>query len=666
MLDSHVYYVVSALGMSLLAASFAIRQRRIIVGTERHGGDAGRKNDALSETKSSYSTYVLLIVAVLTTVLGYHSLKDNNMTSEKSTSANDGNQFYINNSSNFCPPVGTNLLGIYGTVPYYRKISTKSIESQQLFDQGLVHLFGFNYIEARRNFEACLLYDKDCAMCYFGVAYSYGSNINDRMSYDGAKLGRSYINVAIEKASNINAIAFEQDLISSYSVRFPLFDSRNYTEDVYRGEYDELESDIITSFANLKKKYPHDVDVLSLYAESIFTFNRWKYYNSSKVTPIDSVIPAFEALKDVFSITLTHPLANHLWIHLTEQSSNPCDGVDQADSLVKIFNGSGTTHLLHMPAHTYSRCGLHHQAIAASISAINADNLMVEKCLEPYVPLHNIALLIESALAIGDFNLASQHAVFTIPKMPDESSKYVAALFPIAKELVLLRQKKFRQILQHYLHEEALAIIVTRPQYIQSLFYYVHTLSCLWLNDKNDLFFYSKFVESVTKIPGSDDFSVDHVFYPYLVEIGTIMNLTISAAYDLHRNAALSAIDKLQQAVTIQDSFNYMEPEHYYIPIRHCLGAAELQNYDNNSDSINVKIEVLRHIAGIYIDDLHRHPNNSWAILGLRLVIDRLRLLELSVERDVLIEELIRITANVTISSTISSLRGTCCELNLC
>jgi tetratricopeptide (TPR) repeat protein len=665
MLVLYGYYLVSILGVSLLAASFAIRQRRVRGDAVRPNGDEDRKNSVVSEIKTSNNWSLIMVVLVLVTLLGYYTLKGNIVSSENITSKYSKSGHYSSNDTT-CPPVGANLLGIYGTTPYHRKISTKSIESQQLFDQGLVHLFGFNYIEARRNFEACLLYDTDCAMCYYGVAYTYGSSINNHMSYDEAKLGRKYINIAIDKiAAGKNATAVEHDLILTYSTRFPLFDAQNYTDDVYKADYDRLESDIIASFFSLKQKYARDVDVLSLYAESIITFNRWKYFDNKGVT-LKSVLPAVEALEDIFAITLAHPLANHLWIHITEQSSNPCAGVVQADSLVRIFNGSGTTHLLHMPAHTYSRCGLYHQAIATSVNAINADNYYVKQCLEPYVPLHNIALLIESALAIGDFRLASQYAVFTIPEMPDESSKYVSALFPIAQELILLRQKKFRQILQHYLSDDAIMTTASRPPYIQSLFYYVHTLSCLWVDDKNKLFYYGKFMESQAKIPASDDFVVGHVFYPYLVEIGTIMNLTIAAAYNLHGNQTISAINELQRAVEIQDSFNYMEPEHYYLPVRHCLGAVELHHYDVNVDKLSSKTEALIRIAGIYSDDLHKHPNNAWAMLGLRLVLIRLQLLEVNEKRDDLIGKLVNITADVTLSPAMQSLRGTCCELNLC
>ena len=47
--------------------------------------------------------------------------------------------------------------------------------SAKLFRQGMLHAYGFNQAEARRNFRAAAELDPDCAMCFWGEAYAAGA-----------------------------------------------------------------------------------------------------------------------------------------------------------------------------------------------------------------------------------------------------------------------------------------------------------------------------------------------------------------------------------------------------------------------------------------------------------------------------------------------------------
>src|SRR5690606_24490903 len=60
---------------------------------------------------------------------------------------------------------------------HYR-ISTRVPRAQAYFDQGLRLTFAFNHAEAIRAFEEAARIDPDCAMCYWGIAFALGSNIN--------------------------------------------------------------------------------------------------------------------------------------------------------------------------------------------------------------------------------------------------------------------------------------------------------------------------------------------------------------------------------------------------------------------------------------------------------------------------------------------------------
>ena len=72
---------------------------------------------------------------------------------------------------------------------YRQKITTASPTAQAYFDQGLRFVYGFNHWEAQRAFREAARLDPSCAMCYWGVALTYGSNYNsptDREREQGA------------------------------------------------------------------------------------------------------------------------------------------------------------------------------------------------------------------------------------------------------------------------------------------------------------------------------------------------------------------------------------------------------------------------------------------------------------------------------------------------
>ena len=89
---------------------------------------------------------------------------------------------------------------------------------------------------------------------------------------------------------------------------------------------------------------------------------------------------------------------------------------------------------------------------------------------------------------------------------------------------------------------------------------------------------------------------------------GTLVRI---ALHDLGGQLALKkgeyekAVDELGQAVSLEDELPYMEPPFSYLPMRHALGAALLARGD------------AAEAEKVYREDLKRHPNNGWSLLGL-------------------------------------------------
>src|SRR5260370_18330761 len=67
---------------------------------------------------------------------------------------------------------------LYDSLGNYSYPVTASPEAQRWFDQGLRLVYGFNHYEARKAFREAARLDPRCAMCFWGIAMTEGSNYN--------------------------------------------------------------------------------------------------------------------------------------------------------------------------------------------------------------------------------------------------------------------------------------------------------------------------------------------------------------------------------------------------------------------------------------------------------------------------------------------------------
>lgn len=65
-------------------------------------------------------------------------------------------------------------------------ISTEIPGARQYFEQGLALTYGFNHEAAIDSFREAARLDPRCAICWWGVAYAAGPNINAPMGPQGA------------------------------------------------------------------------------------------------------------------------------------------------------------------------------------------------------------------------------------------------------------------------------------------------------------------------------------------------------------------------------------------------------------------------------------------------------------------------------------------------
>jgi hypothetical protein len=235
------------------------------------------------------------------------------------------------------------LVGLYGDMSgqYNRQIGSSSNLTQVLFDQGLLHTYGFNLVEGIRNFQAALSLEPNCAMCYWGIAYANGPNINTDMSELMAENGKSAILSAFEIISSDPTKSIGDANIALIHAQMKMF-SFSSLEEWKKNESRAYDQIFLTAMNENYAKYPNDMDIAAIYAESIMNLTPWSYYkpikhpddhdHSSDGEPPakelkEEMIGALAVLRSVLDRSPSHPLALHLWIHVTEAGNNPSRGV---------------------------------------------------------------------------------------------------------------------------------------------------------------------------------------------------------------------------------------------------------------------------------------------------------------------------------------------------
>ncbi len=254
-----------------------------------------------------------------------------------------------------------------GLGDFSHAITTSNGKTQRYFDQGMVLSFGFNHAEAERSFRHAAALDEGCAMCWWGVAYVLGPNINAPMSPEAGAQAWEALQRAQALAPNVSPE--EQDYITALATRY----AETPTED--RTSLNEAYAEAMKA---LSAKYPNDVDARVLAVEALMDLHPWDFWDlkTGKAQPWTPEIVSM--LEDTLARAPNHPMANHLYIHLVEASHEPERALPSAKRLPELTPGAG--HLVHMPAHVYIRVGEYHEASEANEAAIEADQAYITQC----------------------------------------------------------------------------------------------------------------------------------------------------------------------------------------------------------------------------------------------------------------------------------------------
>ena len=471
-------------------------------------------------------------------------------------------------------------------------VTTSVPLAQQYFDQGLILSYGFNHAESARSFREAQRLDPQCAMCYWGEALVLGPNINAPMSDDAVSKAHS----AVQKAQMLaeGGTDSERALISALTQR--------YTQEVLR-DRSLLDQAYADAMRKVWKDFPEDATIGSLFAESLMDLHPWDFWTrggDAKSWTTEIVI----TLETVLNHSPDHPLANHLYIHAIEASPYPGKALPSAERLATLVPGSG--HLVHMPAHIYLRVGRYHDAARANQHAVAVDHHYLSHDHEEglytlaYVP-HNHHFLWAAATKTGQQNLAMQAAVNTAMQVNPEQMREPGLAGTLQHFLImpLYTQALFGEwevILQNARPPEDLL-------YPTGIWHYARGLAFTRLGQPAAA---QKELEALIAI--ENDPAIADLAILDLNPISKILRIAehvLAAELAAKNGDSPSALVHAREAVQIEDSLNYTEPEDWYLPPRQVLGALLLESGDATQ------------AEHVFREDLLDHPQNGWALYGL-------------------------------------------------
>jgi tetratricopeptide (TPR) repeat protein len=449
--------------------------------------------------------------------------------------------------------------------------------------------YGFNHAEAARSFREAARLDPDCAMAYWGMALVMGPNINMAMPPDAEPQAYELIQKAI--ALKKNASNKEKAYIDALSKR-------------YSGQLEHNRSALDLAYAesmrDLHNRYPGDLDIATLYAESVMDLRPWNYWTRD-MQPYPETVEILQVLESVLARNPNHPGAIHLYIH-TVELGRPELAETASERLRTLAPGAG--HLVHMPSHIFRRIGRYEDASKSNEDAIAADEDYITQCRAQGVyPLayypHNIHFLWDSATMEGRSHLAIEAARKSASKIPDGAWREVPLLhqFLVAPLFAYTRFGQWDMILKEPRPPEDSPFWTGVWRYARGLAFTSTGKLDAAAQELNEL-------QKITTLKSLDGLRVtfSRNGAKTILEIATDV---LAGELAAKRGDYEQAIAHLHRGILLEDNLIYNEPPDWHVPVRQSLGAV-LLDAGRAAEA-----------EAVYWQDLSRNRENGWALFGL-------------------------------------------------
>lgn len=497
---------------------------------------------------------------------------------------------------------------------YHRKITTRSKDAQVWFDRGLIWSYAFNHEEAAKCFESAISNDPECAMAYWGLAYSLGPNYNKPWEvFDDEEIvisvNRTHHAVMQAKQYSAAASPVERAVIDALQFRYPKeWPAEDFS--MWNQQYaDAMES--------VYKDFSDDLDVAALYADALMNLTPWQLWDLSTGKPAEGArtMEAKTVLDRPLATEqgLKHPGLLHLYIHLMEMSGAPEAALALADHLRGLVPDSG--HLNHMPTHLDVLCGDYRRAIASNSDAIHAD----EKFLAREGPLnfytlyrsHDYHFRIYAAMFSGQSEVALRTMEQLERSIPEDLLRVKSPPmadwlegFVSTKVHVLARFGKWRHLIELELpKDQELYCVTTAMIHYGKGVSFAATGNVSEAEDQRKLF-----REAVKRVPESRT-----LFNNKCTDILAIASAMLDGELAYRQGDFALAFEELERSIRLDDNLPYDEPWGWMQPTRHAYGALLLEQG-------RVEEAAKVYAADLGFDDTLpralRHPNNVWALHG--------------------------------------------------
>lgn len=464
-------------------------------------------------------------------------------------------------------------------------VSTKNPEAQKSFNIGLSYVFAYNHDLAFKEFEKASKLDPNLAMAYWGMALALGQNINTDVTPENELKAYDYIQKAIElidKVSKSNKIItdseeafFEQSSINQLPYKKLIEVERDYIHALSQRYTNDENADLIPfrtkyfeAMKKLNEKYPQDLDAACLYAESILNLKPWDYWTWDG-KPQKGTIEAIVIIENILRMNPNHIGANHFNIHAWEESPTPERALISAFRLVNLYPQSG--HLMHMPCHIFFPCGYYEEAIQTNLKAIAADlNYIKEYGIEGEYPLHylphNMVMLARGYMLNEQYTeaLRAANQLQSLLKPHFKTMPHLTK-FMVLPIQVNLYFECWDEVLKMNKPETDNSYVLSYWHFSQSLAYANLGKLKESLSEKNLMSEQMKKVDPDLEISNNP-----------AIEILKLGQLILDAEMDRVNGDMNSAIEKLKNAISVQERLKYDEPPAWYQPLANVLGKALL------------------------------------------------------------------------------------------
>ena len=481
-----------------------------------------------------------------------------------------------------------------GLGKHHMAISTKNPKTQMFFDQGVNLLFGFNHAEAIRSFREAARLDPDCAMCWWGVAFALGPNINLPMPPDAVAPATQALGLAKRLAPK--ATPHERAWIEALSVRY----SKNPKADRHA-----LDEAFASAMGKLWKDSPADLDAGTFYAEAMMDTQPWDYWQQDGVTAKGHGAEIVSTLESIIRQAPEHPGALHLYIHAVEATTTPERAEHAADVLVKLMPEAG--HIVHMPSHIYYRVGRYADAVRVNEDAAKIDEGYIAACkAQGFYPAgyygHNIHFLWTSSEMQGRYQTAldaSRRLVKAVDAVNLARQLPQGELYAFTPVVTQLRFGQWQGVLAEPAFPKALILDRGVAAYARG---YAFANTGQAGKAKTDL-------ANLDKLLKSNFGKYDQAGVPAKAML-ELARALLDAEIARTSGDLPGAVAKYQAAWKLEQALPYTEPPWWHQPTSHYLGAVLLQ------------ARRPAEAESVYRESLKTYRDDGWALAGLAAALE--------------------------------------------